>query len=117
MMPASVKINIGLIALIALLWFSFSILAFNNQYVKISNDEIRVAIGILSLGCSLCLALTAWLLSKRNRIIYHATTILLGLILIASFMDDLGLVDFLMITITAVTLGLLIKNRTWFLQK
>lgn len=116
-MPLTIKINIGLIAVIALFWFSFSILAFSNQYVRISNDEIRVAIGMLALGCSLCLALTAWLLSKRNRIVYHVTTILLGLILIASFMDDLGLVDFLLIAITAVALGLLVKNRAWFLHK
>lgn len=116
-MPTTVKISIGLVAFIALFWFGLGILAINNQYVKISIPEVRLVIGILSIGCSLSLAAAAWLLSRRNRITYLGAIILLGLILIASFMDDLGIVDFVLIAITAVTLGLLIKERAWFMQK
>lgn len=116
-MPTTIKFSIGLVAVIALFWLGLGILAINNQYVKISIPEMRLVFGILAIGCSFSLAAAAWLLTRRNRITYYGATILLGLILIASFMDDLGMVDFLLITITAVTLGLLIKNRTWFLQK
>ncbi len=42
---------------------------------------------------------------------------MMGMILIVSFMDDLGWVDFTLIGITALTLGLLIKDRRWYLDK
>lgn len=116
-MPVTVKICLGLFGLIALCWFGFAILMITGLIVQVPVQEVRLILGGIALACSIITALAGWLLSRKNRAVYFASTVLLGMILIVSFMDDLGLVDFLMITITAVTLGLLIKNRTWFLQK
>jgi hypothetical protein len=39
-----------------------------------------------------------------------------GMILILSFMDELGWLDLVLIVVTAITLILLIKDRVWYLE-
>jgi hypothetical protein len=113
-MPTTVKISAFLLYLIALCWFIFSLLTFGNVFITIPSGFVRWAIGIITLICSIITAMAAYFLTRRNRMIYLATIGLLVMLIIGSFMDELGWSDAALIVITATTLGLLIKDRAWF---
>lgn len=113
-MPTTVKVSAFLLYLIALCWFIFSLLTLGNLFITIPAGFVRWAIGMITLACSITTALAAYFLTRRNRMIYLATVGLLVMIIIGSFMDELGWSDAPLIVITAATLVMLIKDRAWF---
>lgn len=115
-MPTSVKITLGLLLFIALCWFAFGVMAAANLITTIPSTQIRLVLGGLGIACALVTSLTAFLLSRRSRYVYQFSIILLVFIILMSIMDDLGWVDFSLIAITMAALGLLIKDRAWYLN-
>lgn len=116
-MSTSVKITLGLLTFIALSWFVFGVLAATNIVTTIPTTEIRVVLAGIGIACSLVTAVTTFLLSRRSRYIYHFAIILLVFIILMSIMDDLGWVDFSLIAVYLTALGLLIKDRSWYLSQ
>jgi hypothetical protein len=114
-MPVTVKITLGLMSLIAAIWFLFGLLAAANLITTIPGIQVRLVIGGMAIACSLVTALFTYLLFHRNRVAYKLTLILLCLVILLSFADNLGWVDFSLIGMTAVTVGLLVKDRNWYL--
>ena len=112
----TVKLTITLMAIIAICWFGFGVLTLANLITPIPSGQVRVAIGIVAIACSIITALAAVFLFRRNRWVYFSTVTLFGMILIMSFMDELGWLDMLFIVITAITLAFLIRDRAWYLQ-
>lgn len=114
-MPFFVKITLGLMSLLTAIWFVFGVLAAANLITTIPVMQVRLVIGGMAIACSLVTALFTYLLFRRNRIVYKMTLVLFGLIFLLSFADNLGWVDFSLIGITAIVLGLLVKERAWYL--
>jgi len=69
------------------------------------------------MGCALGLAGTAWFLVRRNRFAYYFLVALLGIITIVFLMDDFGIADLIFLSVHLLILGLLIKDRDWYLIK
>jgi hypothetical protein len=115
-MTPTVKLTIALVGVIAIGWFIFGLATITNLITPIPSGQVRWAIGIIAIACSIVTALAAWLLAKRNPVVYCSTVFLLGMILIVSFMDELGWTDAILIVITGIALGLLIKDRRWYLE-
>jgi hypothetical protein len=116
-MPVSVKITLGLLSFLALSWFLFGVMAAANLITTIPSIQVRLVLGGLGIACSLVTSLTGFLLSRRFRYVYQFSIILLVFIILMSLMDDLGWVDFSLIAITIAALGLLIKDRSWYLKQ
>ena len=57
------------------------------------------------------------LLRKRSWIAYFAAVGLFAVTCILTIFDDFGLIDFIVLVINLVPLGLLIKDRAWYLEK
>ncbi len=115
--PVSAKITIVLITIIALCWLVFGILVVTNSIPTIPSGLYSTLLGMGTIVCSLIIALAAFFLSRRNRIVYYMSVALLGTILVVSFMDDLGWLDFTLIGITAITFILLIRDHRWYLNR
>lgn len=116
-MPGTVRFSLALLSLIAAGWLGFSLLTIGNVIISIPSGAARWAIGGIALACSLVTAAAVYGLIRQIRMVYYATVCLLGMILLVSFMDELGWADLALISLTMITLGLLIKDRAWFLQK
>jgi hypothetical protein len=114
-MPVTVKITLGLLSFLAAIWFIFGVLAGANFITTIPGIQVRLVIGGMAIACSLVISLFTFLLFRRNRVVYKLTLVLLCLVILLSFADDLGWVDFSLIGITAIALGLLVKDREWYL--
>ncbi len=114
--PTTVKLTIGLMLAVSVVWFLFGLLTVMNRVMSIPVGVVRYAIGFTAIGFSLATALAAFFLRKRNRLVYLATIALFGMLLIVSFFDELGWTDILLICATIATLILLIKDRRWFLR-
>jgi succinate-acetate transporter protein len=116
-MPVTVKITLGLMSLLAVIWFAFGILAAGNLITTIPSIQIRLVIGGVAIISSLGIAVFTYLLFRQNRMAYKLTLVLLSLIFLLSFADDLGWVDFSLIVILATVIGLLVKDRAWYLRQ
>jgi hypothetical protein len=115
-MTPTIKLTIALVGVIAIGWFIFGLATIANLITPIPSGQVRWAIGIIAIACSIVTALVAWLLAKRNRVVYFSSVTLLGMILVVSFMDEPGWTDAILIVIIAIALSLLIKDRRWYLE-
>lgn len=69
----------------------------------------------LALGTAVCLGGLVYYLARRRRIAFYTATILLGIILVLSITDQVGLWDILTMLSVLAALVLLIKDRKWYL--
>lgn len=115
--PASVKVAVTLLFFIAFIWLCFGLLVLGNVITTVPAGPIRLIMGLLALCCSIALTLVTASLIGHNRLAYIGMVSLLVLIIIASFLDDIGLLDVILIAIDLATLGLLIKDRAWYLHQ
>lgn len=72
--------------------------------------------GILSIGCSIVLTLITFFMKRQNRLAYLTVISLLMVIILVSFLDNLGPADFILIVFDLTALGLLIKDRAWYMH-
>ena len=107
----------GFLFLLALCWFLFGSLVVTGVVAITQSVPLRLVMGVIAIDCSFVIGLSTYCLFRGIKAAYWFTSVLMGLILIVSFMDDLGWVDFTLIGITALTLGLLLKDRRWYLEK
>jgi len=114
-MPATVKLTMALFLLIAAVWAGVGISYLIGGTGYIPSMQIKVAFAIICLGCSLVTILVTFFLRRRNRLTYYSAVVLMGLLLLGSFMDDLGWSDAVVIIVTMASLGLLIRDRAWYL--
>jgi hypothetical protein len=117
-MPASVSAALVLLLLNALVWLAFAVIVAAGVHPSIpGGDQVRWTMAILSLLTAGVLSGLCVFLRKRNRVAYYLT---LGLLLVTSFLtvtDQFGLSDLIVLAIMVVPLGLLIKDRAWYLQR
>ncbi len=114
--PVTTRLTIMLLYLTALVWQCFGLLAIFNMIPTIPAGPVRWIIGFLAIGCSIILTGITYFLNRHNRLAYNGTVGLMVLIIIASFLDDLGLSDIVLIVVDLTILGLLLKDRAWYLH-
>jgi hypothetical protein len=115
--PTSVSVTLVLILLNAAFWLAFATLVANGAIGSIpSAGGIRWVMTILAFGCSAVLVGMAMLLKQRNRLAFHFSTVVLAMIAILSIADDFGLPDLISLLISLIPLGLLLKDRAWYLH-
>ncbi len=116
--PITVTIALGFILLHAVFWLGFIVLlAWNLHPALPDSPAIRWIMGILAFGCAAMLIALAVLLARRVRLAYFLATGLLVLLMALTFTDEVGLADWIYLILVTTTLILLIKDRSWYLQK
>lgn len=116
--PLTVTITLVFILLHAFFWLGFVILLAWNLHPALPDaPAIRWIMGILAFGCAGTLIALAILLARRIRLVYFLTVGLFALLVILTFTDDVGWADWIYLLLAATPLFLLIKDRSWYLNK
>jgi hypothetical protein len=115
--PPSVRVALLLLALDALLWFAFGVVVACGGIASINHPPVlRWGMAGLALASAASLAGIALLLSRRRRPAFFIAISLLAIIVVLSITDQVGLVDLVALAVSAVPLGLLLKDRAWYLR-
>jgi hypothetical protein len=115
--PPSAAITHGLILLGALIWFLFGILLALNAHPGFPNDPLtRNVMAAMSLVGGFVVLVLLVLLRQRRRLAYFGMLAALTASALALFFDEIGPVDFLFLAITIIPIGLLIRDRPWYLR-
>ncbi len=116
--PLSVYAVFTFLLLSVFIWIGFSVLVVTGAYKGLPDDPtVRWVMAGLAFGCSCVLLVLTWALAKRIRIAYFLVTASLAVLAVLSITDDIGWADLLYLAIVIVPLVLLIKDRSWYLQK
>ncbi|MHB1296543.1 MAG: hypothetical protein ACYC4R_16310 [Anaerolineae bacterium] len=117
-MPRSVSIALLFLLLHALIWFGFAILAAAGLLVVVpQNALIRWGLAFLAALAAGALVGLTLLLRRRYRPAYSLTLAALGLLAVLTFTDQVGPADWVYFVLTLAPLALLIKERSWYLQR
>ena len=115
--PASVRVALALLALDALLWFAFGVATACGAIASIAQPPLlRWVMSGLASASATALAGIALLLSRRSRPAFFVAISLLTIIVVLSVADQVGLLDLVALAVSAVPLGLLLKDRAWYLR-
>ena len=116
--PWSVRVTLVSFLVIAALWLLFSlfvVLGGNVSYFHIG--AFRWIMAGLTFLASIILAALWYLLRRRFKPAWYASVLLLAAMILAGFMDELGLIDYAFIVLYLVPLVLLFKDRKWYLKQ
>ena len=115
--PVSVLVTLILILLNAAFWLGFAILVATGAIGSIpSASVIQWVMAILALVSAVALAGIAFFLRRRNRFAFYFGLALLALIAVLSIADQVGLLDLFTLLVNLVALGLMVRDRGWYLQ-
>jgi hypothetical protein len=115
--PASVRVALALLALDALLWFAFGAATAYGAIVSIAQPPLlRWGMASLAWASAASLAGLALMLNRRSRPAFFAAVLLLSIIVVLSFTDQVGLVDLVALAVSAAPLVMLLKDRAWYLR-
>jgi lysylphosphatidylglycerol synthetase-like protein (DUF2156 family) len=115
--PVTVRISFSLIFLVALVWVLFGVIVVARLHPALPDlPAIRWGIGLTAILAGAILAGLDILLLKRNRLVYWALLVGLIVLALATFLDQFGWVDLLILLFTLVPAVLLIRDRRWYLQ-
>jgi hypothetical protein len=115
--PKTVTTALIMIIINAAFWFIFALIVFLGWVSSISFAGIvRWVMAALALGSSVVLAGIAYFIARRNRTAFFFGVAFLALIAILSVTDEFGLLDLFSLLLNLVPLGLLLKDRAWYLQ-
>ncbi len=116
--PATVSVALLLLLLNALVWLAFAIIVASGAHPSMHvGDQVRWIMAILALLVAGVLLGLCIFIRRNNRIAYYLT---LALLLVTSFLtitDQFGLSDLIVLAVMVIPLGLLIKDRAWYLQR
>jgi hypothetical protein len=117
-MKLSITIARFLILIVSIIWLVFAIIVISGNHPSLPDSGLyKWILAILSFLSGAFLLVLFILLRKQNKFAFYLTIAFLFLIVMLTIMDDLGVIDFIVITITLLPIILLIKNRKWYLQK
>ena len=115
--PTSVTATLLLIILIAIFWLVFAVIVLIGAHPSLPSEGIfKWIMLVLALGTSIVLAGLVILLRKRIRLAFYFGVVVFATIAVLSITDQIGWSDLAMLVINLVTLGLLIKDRAWYLR-
>jgi hypothetical protein len=118
LLPKSIFATLVLIGLNAAFWLIYAlIVAFGLISSFTAYPVLRWTMAILAMGASVCMAGLVLLLYRHSRLAFHACCIMLAAVAILSVTDQVGWPDILTFLISLAALGLMLKDRKWYLQK
>jgi hypothetical protein len=116
--PPSVRAVLLLLALDALLWFAFGVVAACGGIASLAHPAIvRWVMACLAWASAAALAGLTLLLTRRSRLAFFLLVILLAIIVVLSLTDQVGLVDLGALAVSVIPLVLLLKDRAWYLRR
>lgn len=116
-LPKSVLITLVLILLNAVFWFGYMVVTMlDGTHLTSVPTFVRGGIMLLALGAAIILSVIAMLLKRRNRWGFYAGVGMLTLIALLSITDEFGVLDFFSLLMSLVPLGLMLKERGWYLK-
>lgn len=116
-LPKSVVFTLALILLNAVFWLGYTVITvLGGTHLTSVPVVVRWLIFLLALGSSVLLTGIALLLKRRSRWGFYAGVLMLTLIAVLSITDEFGVLDFFSLLISLVPLGLMLKDRGWYLK-
>jgi hypothetical protein len=118
MMPRSVRITLIFILVNALVWLVFALLVATGLHPSLpASIPLRWFMVAMSLIAAVALTGVTILLKRRNKLAHLLSVAGLGLLVILTVVDEVGLVDLLVLVAEVLPLVLLIKDRRWYWGK
>jgi hypothetical protein len=116
--PRSVTLTYGFIVLNVIVWFSLGILiAFKLHPALPDQPLVKGIMTGLSFAAAGALLGAFIFLQKHSRTAYLLMLLFLGSASILIIFDDVGLVDLAALALSLIPFILLIKDRSWYLQR
>jgi hypothetical protein len=116
--PKSVSITLIFILLNATFWLVYAfIMVFGGIRSFAASSMLKWVMTILAFGSSAALVGTAIFLRRHNRFAFYFGLVLLASIAILSITDEFGLFDLFSLLVSLIPLGLMLKDRAWYLQR
>jgi hypothetical protein len=116
--PFSVTLTSILIGVNALIWLSLgSIIVVNALPALLVPPALKWIMALLSIGMAAVLLGFFILLQKGNRAAYYLILAFFAVTSLLTIFDDVGLSDIVVLILNIIPIILLIKDRTWYLQK
>lgn len=117
-LPVTMLVALFLLALNAGFWLVYALIVALGLIPSFSTfPAFRWIMAGLAFGASGALAGLAFFLSRRNRLAFYAGCVILVVVAVLSITDEFGLPDLFTLLISLAALGLLLKNRAWYLQR
>ena len=114
--PPELIFATSFILLSAFIWIVLSIFIASGLHWGLPKEEFtRWTMATLSLLVALFLIALAILLSRKNRLAYWLTLVLLGVIMLMTLVDQFGVPDLIVVLIHFVPFALLLKMRRRYL--
>jgi lysylphosphatidylglycerol synthetase-like protein (DUF2156 family) len=115
--PRSIPVNLIFILLNALIWLALGVIIAIHAHPSLpENSLLQAGMAILSFCASGILLGLFFLLRRQVRLAWFAALGFLAITAILTIFDDFGWADLLFLLINLVPIGLLVKDRTWYLQ-
>jgi hypothetical protein len=116
-MKKSFTFTLIFILVIAIFWFGFSIIVVTGHHPALPDSQLYQAIMAgLAFLTAVFLIIQFFLLKAKNKLAFFITIAFLTFLAILIFMDDFGISDLLILTITIIPIVLLFKDRNWYFQ-
>jgi hypothetical protein len=117
-LPRSVFLALWLILFNALIWLGFGLAVAAGAIPSIpAAGGMRWIMAALAVGSAAFLAGLAFFLRRHSRPAYYLALGLLAVIAVLALADQVGLLDVAALVINLVPLGLLLKDRVWYLGR
>lgn len=116
--PVSVYMTFSLMGLFILMWLGFGSLVATHAHPALPDEPVGVA--ILAAGAFIiagALLVLEYLLIKRYRLAYYLSLGLFLLMVVVTFLDDIGWIDIAFMSLCMVVVLLLVKDKKWYLLK
>jgi lysylphosphatidylglycerol synthetase-like protein (DUF2156 family) len=116
--PLTINVTLIFVMINALIWFGLGMLIALHLHPSLPDDPvIRWSMTFLSFAAAAILVGLFFFLWKQIPVAWFLTLGFLVLSGLMSIFDQVGLSDLIVLAINAFPIILLIKDRTWYLQK
>lgn len=116
--PTVATLALGLIGLIAVIWAAFGGIVAANAHPAMPDDPgIRAMTTFVSFFIAAAFLIMGIFLARQNRWAYQVTLFSLGVFILVTFLDEVGWADLAFIGLCVLGLGLLLKERKWFMRQ
>jgi hypothetical protein len=115
--PLSAKIILLFMLESCLAWFILGILIILNAHPALPDQPVILGVmAFLSLAAACVFLVLSLLIYRRNQTGYYLSLAALLLTALLIFLDDFGLADLIVLMVVLIPVGLLIKDRAWYLR-
>jgi len=116
-LTSSIRVTKYLLALNTLIWLCFSLIVLLDLHPGMPEDRtLALVMAALAFIAGTVLAVLT-VTVRKYRPSYYLLVASLGLLALLSITDDFGLVDLAFLLVILVTIGLLIRDRKWYLHR